>query len=51
MFFLAVYILSDVNIFGVEHSFNKRQNVGTKPLTKSLLAYRKAINSITAGMS
>ena len=48
---LAVYILSDVNTFGVEHSFNKRQNVGTKPLTQSLLVYRKAINSIAAGVS
>ena len=51
MSLLAVYIFSDANTLGVEHSFNKRQNVGTKPLTQSLLAYRKAINSITAVVS
>ena len=43
MSLLAVYILSDVNTLGVENSFNKRQNVGTQPLTQSLLVYRKAV--------
>ena len=51
MSLLAGYILSDVNTLGGEHSLNKRKNVDTKPLTQLLLAYRKSINSITAGGS